>query len=74
MSKKEQLDSLRHEIASHLCKIERICHEYNLTAISRFTVVARDPANDEMIICITNEPDAELQAAFDGAIKAQGRF
>jgi hypothetical protein len=74
MSKKEQLESLRLEVATQLCKIERICREYNLTAISRFAVVARDPANDEMIICITNEPGEELRAAFDAAIKAQGRF
>lgn len=53
------LSQLRFEISDKLCEIEEICNSYSLP-LTRFSLLARDPSNDEMGILLTNEPDADL--------------
>lgn len=66
------MNELRLDIAGKLTGIEDLCHNgYGLKALSRFTLVARDPANPKMIVVITNEPGRELQTAFEVALDTQ---
>lgn len=58
----DAMNELRLYIGDRLVSMEKMIHkEFGLTAITRFTLVARDPSNPNMYVVVTNEP----QEAFE---------
>lgn len=58
------LNDLRLYIGDRLARIEDMVHDqFGLAAVTRFTLVARDPDNPNLYVVVTNEPDQEAMAA-----------
>lgn len=55
--KREAFAALHQDIVYRLMQIEDSCGEYGLSALTHFTVIARDPNNDDMCLVVTNEED-----------------
>lgn len=64
----EALLSLQRHIELRLVQIEETCVRYGLPGIQRFTLIARDPSNDRMLIVITNEDAEGVKAAASLAV------
>lgn len=54
------LERLRYKIAMQLVDIETLCDQCGLP-MSALTLVARDPANDEMSVVVTNDSLPEVR-------------
>ena len=54
--------AMRLEIAGKLLKMDDRFRELGIS-MSNLTLIARDPANDNMFVCVTNETDEGLQKA-----------
>lgn len=75
LTKKEKdraVKELNAYIAARLENIERECHRRGLRSIVNFTLIARDPVNDDMSIVVTNESVTSLLDAFRVGAKLQG--
>lgn len=70
MNTEESKIQLNLDIAEKLLEIEDLCRSYHFPQLTRYTLIARDPANDEMIVVVTNEPSDEFESALDAAFKA----
>lgn len=58
------MQTMKLVIVDHLLKIEDDLNKMGVP-ISRLTIIARDPSNDEMLVMLTSEPnEAELVNAF----------
>jgi hypothetical protein len=70
MNEKTQrlMRELKREIADKCVEIEDISRDYGLP-LSKITVMARDPSNENMYLVVTNEDDAGLKYACDIALK-----
>lgn len=55
LEKQQAFAELNYRIAVQLTEIEEMCHEQGLTRLVRFSLIARDPGNDEMCLVITND-------------------
>lgn len=69
---REAKASLNLDIAEKLCEVEDLCKSYGLPRLTRFTLIARDPENDEMVVVVTNEPGG-YGPALEAARKQMGR-
>ncbi len=67
-NKQQLMQDLKNEIAERCCDIETLARDYSLP-ISKVTVIARDPRNENMYVVVTNENDDGLKAACDLALK-----
>lgn len=72
-AKANRMTQLHVYLAEKLGEIEDGLSDFGLGAMTRFTLIARDPANDRMSVCLTNEPDEDLTQAFAVATKARKR-
>lgn len=64
------MQSMKLVIVDHLLKIEDDLNKMGVP-MSRLTIIARDPTNDEMFVMLTSEPTNEdLQKAFQLATGA----
>ena len=61
------LDELRERVAIKLDALQQQLKSYGLKSMSSLTLIARDPANDEMMICVSNDDD--LSHAFEIVLK-----
>lgn len=68
MTKAEAHESLHRDIVQNLLQIEEACHAHGLTRITKFTVIVRDPDNDNMCLVVTNEDADGLTKATQVAI------
>lgn len=59
---------LKDEIAIRCDGIEQLCRRYGLP-LSKITVIARDPTNDNMYTVVTNESESGLEEACALALK-----
>lgn len=58
MTKREKQEAfavLHREVVQCLIEIERACHVRGLKKIEKFTVIMRDPTNDDMCLVVTND-------------------
>lgn len=62
VSQAELMRELKDEVASRCAEVETISADYGLP-LTKVTVIARDPSNDNMYLCVTNEDEAGLQKA-----------
>ena len=65
--KTELLNEMRFEVGCLLVEIEDVFKNYGLP-ITGITLVARDPANDHMIVVLTNEDGEGRKRALELAI------
>ena len=56
------MDDMRLEVSIRLLKIADLFRELGLP-LSNLTLIARDPTNDKMFVCLTNEDKAGLEQA-----------
>lgn len=63
------LKALHYSIGLRMSQIEESCRNYGLPEITKLTIIARDPNNDNMAIVLTNEDAAGMQQAVDVALK-----
>lgn len=56
------MQELKDDIANKCAQIEGLCLSYGLP-LSKITVIARDPGNDKMYLCVTNEDETSLERA-----------
>ena len=61
--KKRAFAELHWAISAKLVEIERTCRRHGLPALTQFTVIARDPTNDDMCLVVTSEDEEGLRAA-----------
>lgn len=61
--KKQAFAELHCAITTKLMEIGDECYVYGLSALTEFTLIARDPNNDDMCLVVTNEDAEGLQAA-----------
>lgn len=61
--KQEALKSLNQHVAMRLVQIEDTCRNYGLPSMTKFTLIARDPDNDNMCVVVTNEDEDGLKDA-----------
>ena len=66
--KKKALEHLNRYAGMRIVQIEQQCHDHGLTGITNFTLIARDPNNDNMCFVVTNEDDG-LDSAMRVALK-----
>lgn len=65
------MKNMRILVAQRLIKIEDEFRRLGLP-LSNITLIARDPANDKMFVCLTNEDQAGLERACALALKQEG--
>lgn len=58
---------IRLGVVQHLEEIKNLCSSWGLDGIDKFTLIARDPEKESMILVVTNEDD--MTAAFEAALK-----
>lgn len=64
-----KLETLRRKLSSHLVAIEELLADCGLSSMAdNITLIMRDPANDEMFLCVTSEDDDGLVTATELAI------
>lgn len=63
MKESSAMRNMQEILTLRLVKIEDEFRRLGLTAISNLTLIARDPANDRMFVCLTNEDKAGLEKA-----------
>lgn len=72
MSNTQQaMSALQLELSARLIKIEDEIHRRGLKTIKNLTLIARDPANDNMFVCVTNENPVGLLRACGLALGQQ---
>jgi hypothetical protein len=67
-TKAQLMEDLKDEITNLLIEIEDTYKRFGLP-LSQITLIARDPANDNMIILLTNETEVSLDHAIKLALK-----
>jgi hypothetical protein len=70
MSKK--LNELRLDIGERLVGIEDLCRERGLKTMTEFTLIARDPDNDNLFVVVTSESLDKLPRVFEVALRTVG--
>lgn len=63
----ETKEYIRQEVAARLIEIEDIIKNCGLKEISKLTLLARDPKNEEMYICVSNERKSTTNYIVDAA-------
>ena len=58
--KAQAFDYLNRYSATRVRQIQAQCEQYGLKTITKFTLIARDPGNDDMCLVVTND---DLQEA-----------
>lgn len=69
----QALASLRQHITMRLVQIEGVCRNYGLPEITNFTLIARDPNNDKMVIVVTNEGAEGVKVATELAVNLSAK-
>ena len=66
--KQEAFAELHYRIVGYLDRIEQACRQQGLRSITNFTVIARDPDNDDMCVVVTNDDlDDAIRVALEHA-------
>lgn len=65
-----RMSALKLHIATKLISIEDELKSLGLEGISKMTLIARDPDNDDMLVCVSND---DLERAFQAAIKHEAK-
>ena len=70
-TKDELMLDMHLDIEAHLSAIEMTLARYGLVTVTKLTMIARDPKNDNLIVVLTTEDLPGLEEACKLAIKQQ---